>query len=95
MKTPDQLISAMCYTLRHDFGLPKEKDPGGYSFPYLEGITEEEKKQLWRDMEKIYRNVLAPHLGEVYEEAYFQGIEDSISSLKHLAERQRGDSNDR
>lgn len=90
MKTKDQIISDMCHTLRHDFGLPKEKDPGGYSFPYLEGMTEDEQKQLWHDMEKIYRNVIAPHLGEVYNEAYFQGVEDSISTLEHLAKRQRG-----
>lgn len=89
MKTKEQIISDMCLTLRHDFGLPKEKDPGGYSFPYLSGMTEEERNLLWKDMEKIYRHVIAPHLGEVYNEAYFQGLEDSISTLKYLTERQR------
>ena len=93
MKTPEQIISSMCYTLRHDFGLAKEKDPGGYSFPYLEGMTEDEQIQLWQDMEKIYRHVITPHLGEVYNEAYFQGVEDSISTLEHPAKRQRGANN--
>lgn len=62
MKTREQIITDMCYTMRHDFGLPKEKDPGGYSFPYLEGMTDEERAALRRDMSQLFDNCIAPYM---------------------------------
>jgi hypothetical protein len=52
----------MCYTWRHDYGLAKEKDPGGYSFPYLAGMDDEERKQLWNEMAKLFDHNIAPYM---------------------------------
>lgn len=87
--TPNRIIHSMCLTMRHDYDLPKEKDPGGYSFPYLEGMTDSERERLWREMEQIYNNVIQPALKESFENGYFQGIEDSISSVTKLGQDQK------
>lgn len=52
----------MCYTWRHDYGLKKEKDPGGYGFPDLAGMTDEERQMLWRQMAQIFDNDIAPNM---------------------------------
>lgn len=62
MKTREQIITDMCYTCRHDYGLPKEKDPGGYSFPYLEGMDDSERQFLWRQMAQLFDNNIAPYM---------------------------------
>jgi hypothetical protein len=58
----EQIIYSMCMTFRHDYGLVKEGDPGGYSFPSLAGMTEAERKALWNTMAKIFDNDIAPHM---------------------------------
>ena len=62
MKTREQIITDMCYTYRHDYGLTKYPDPGGYDFPFLSGMTPEEQKGLWRQMAQIFDNNIAPHM---------------------------------
>jgi len=62
MKTREQIITDMCYTWRHDYGLPKEKDPAGYSFPYLAGMDDDERKALWKQMAQLYDNCIAPYI---------------------------------
>lgn len=63
MKTRDQIISDMCYTCRHDYGLVKYPDPGGYTFPGLSsGMTDNERKVLWNDMAQLFDNCIAPHM---------------------------------
>ena len=51
----------MCYTWRHDYGLVKEDDPGGYSFP-VSGMSEMERKTLWEQMAQIFDNDITPHM---------------------------------
>jgi len=58
----EQIIHAMCMTFRHDYGLVKEEDPGGYSFPGVAGMTEKERKALWNSMAQIFDNDIAPHM---------------------------------
>lgn len=62
MKTREQIITSMCYTWRHDYGLNKEPDPGGYNFPGIAGMTEAERKSLWASMAQIFDNDIAPHM---------------------------------
>jgi hypothetical protein len=58
MKTKEQIIIGMCYTYRHDFGLRKEE--GGKSLS--SGMTEQEAKTLYKQMEQIYNNDIEPIL---------------------------------
>jgi len=62
MKTREQIITSMCYTYRHDYGLIKEADPGGYDFPMSSGMTESERKTLWKQMAQIFDNNIWPHM---------------------------------
>ena len=62
LKTREQIITSMCYTYRHDYGLTKHPDPGGYTFPELAGMTPEEQKALWHSMAQIFDNDIAPYM---------------------------------
>lgn len=53
----------MCYTYRHDFGL--KRDPSDPS--WVAGMTEQEKEMLYKTMEQIYDNDIAPVIKH-YEE---------------------------
>ena len=52
----DEIISSMCYSVRHDFGLNKEK-----TSLLSSGMTDSERKALWSQMEQIYDNVIVPN----------------------------------
>jgi len=56
MKTREEIITDMCYTYRHDYGL--DKDPNDPS--WLSGMTPDERKGLWETMAQIYDNDIAP-----------------------------------
>ena len=62
MKTREDIITSMCYTWRHDYGLTKEADPIGYPFPGVAGMTREEQQFLWKQMAQIFDNDIAPHM---------------------------------
>jgi hypothetical protein len=62
MKTRDAIIASMCYTWRHDYGLVKEADPGGYAFPGTAGMTREEQQHLWSQMAQLFDNDIAPYM---------------------------------
>lgn len=62
MKTRDEIITSMCYTYRHDYGLIKEADPGGYTFPFDSGMTELERQALWMQMAQIFDNDILPYM---------------------------------
>jgi hypothetical protein len=62
MKNKVEIIHEMCLTYRHDYGLRKlPEDP-----PWTAGMTEEDAKMLYKTMEQIYDNNIAPIL-EHYE----------------------------
>jgi hypothetical protein len=56
MKTREEIITDMCYTYRHDYGL--DKDPNDPS--WLLGMTPNERKGLWDTMAQIYDNNIQP-----------------------------------
>lgn len=58
MKTREQIITDMCMTYRHDYGLNRTpEDP-----PWVAGMTPEERKGLWNTMAQIYDNNIAPNM---------------------------------
>ena len=60
-KTREQIITSMCYTWRHDYGLRK----GGaedYGTKFSAGMTDEEAKSLWKQMAQLFDNDIAPHM---------------------------------
>ena len=62
MKTREEIVTAMCYTWRHDYGLTKHTDPGGWAFPEVAGMTQQEREFLWSQMAQIFDNDIEPHM---------------------------------
>ena len=60
MKTREEIITSMCYTWRHDFGLNKSQQ----AYPFQAGMTEQERKDLWNQFAQIYDNDIAPLIEE-------------------------------
>ena len=56
MKNKEEIISDMCYTYRHDFGLRKGPDEPSWTA----GMTEQDAKMLYKVMEQIYNNNIEP-----------------------------------
>ena len=54
----EQIINSMCMTFRHDYGLVISEDDRMYSL--MSGMTENERKALWRSMAQIFDNDIAP-----------------------------------
>lgn len=67
MQTREQIITSMCYTYRHDFGLDKlEHDgPGGLISC---GVTKSEREYIYRLMAQIFDNDIAPNMEFKYVE---------------------------
>lgn len=68
MRTRDQIITNMCYTWRHDYGIVKDPDhkarPGMTEFidEISAGMYQVEREALWRQMAQIFDNDIAPHM---------------------------------
>lgn len=64
MKTREEIITAMCFTFRHDYGLPKETiRVGGQAVPIgSSGMTDNERETLYNTMSKIYTNAIEPYM---------------------------------
>jgi hypothetical protein len=67
MKSKEQIIHDMCMTYRHDYGLRKETtDPS-----WTAGMTEQDAKMLYKTMEQIYNNDIAPVI------EHYKGLENA------------------
>ena len=70
MKTREQIITSMCYTMRHDYGIIKESQEftgnnaeSLSAFHYLtSGMYPEEREALWRQMAQIFDNDIFPYM---------------------------------
>lgn len=56
MRTREQIITSMCYTYRHDYGITKE------TFSLSSGMYQEEREALWNTMAEIFDNDIAPYM---------------------------------
>ena len=57
MKTREEIITAMCYTLRHDYGLDKEDTDSISS-----GMTKFQRVMLWNQMAQVFDNTISPNM---------------------------------
>lgn len=66
MKSKQEIITDMCYTSRHDYGLSKEiNDP--FLGSITAGMTEMEKLSLYKQMEQLYTHHIQPLVDEINE----------------------------
>jgi hypothetical protein len=54
----EEIISNMCLTYRHDYGLNKHPDDP----EWVAGMTANQRKMLWETMAQIFDNDIAPLL---------------------------------
>lgn len=57
-KTREQIITDMCYTWRHDYGLTKHPDDR----PFVSGMLQTERESLWRQMAQVFDNNIQPYM---------------------------------
>jgi len=69
MKTREQIITDMCYTCRHDYGIKKPEPEHNEAEGIFDivgvleaGMTDSERKALWNEMAQIFDNCIAPHM---------------------------------
>jgi hypothetical protein len=70
MKTREEIITSMCYTYRHDYGLVKEpKSFDGnnaneiFAFDRLtSGMYSGDREALWNQMAQIFDNDILPYM---------------------------------
>jgi hypothetical protein len=55
--TREEIITSMCYTYRHDYGLDKT-DANILS----SGTTEQQRQQIWTMMAQIFDNSILPYM---------------------------------
>jgi hypothetical protein len=72
MKDKEQIITDMCYTYRHDYGLRKEDGEPNWTA----GMTEQDAKLLYKTMEQIYNNNIEPII------EHYKGQENALKSNK-------------
>jgi len=58
MSTRENVITSMCYTMRHDYGLDKHPDDASF----VAGMTVNERNALWKQMAQLFDNNIAPHM---------------------------------
>lgn len=58
MKTREEIITDMCYTWRHDYGLERQDTITVLS----DALPAEERKYIWNKMSQIYDNVIEPNM---------------------------------
>lgn len=58
MKTREEIITSMCYTYRHDYGLDRHPDDADF----VAGMTGSQRKELWNKMAQIFDNNIWPHM---------------------------------
>ena len=61
MQTREEIITDMCYTYRHDYGL--DKDPNDPS--WLSGMTPDERKELYNTMAQLYDDNIKPFIEDL------------------------------
>lgn len=56
-KTREEVITSMCYTFRHDFGINKLEGDLISS-----GMTDTDRQALWLDMAQLFDHDIAPYM---------------------------------
>ena len=66
MRSRDEVITSMCYTWRHDYGIVKDPEYKNYQNDVIDSISsgmyQWEREQLWKQMAQIFDNNIVPHM---------------------------------
>jgi hypothetical protein len=61
MKTREEIITSMCFTWRHDYGLDRQEHDGPGGLISM-GLTDAQRQSLWNQMAQIFDNDIAPNM---------------------------------
>jgi len=61
MKTKEQIIHDMCYTMRHDYGL-RISTEDRETRVFISGMTDDEAKFLYNQMKQLFENSIEPYI---------------------------------
>lgn len=81
---PENLISALCVLLKPDYFIEKEKDPGGYSFPYVEGTSKEEREYIQKIANDFYQQHIKNYLTAAYLNGYNRAVVECRTKINEL-----------
>jgi|688.fasta_scaffold91366_6 hypothetical protein len=66
MKSRDEIITSMCYTWRHDYGIIKDPEYKHHvselTYFMSSGMYQQEREQLWKQMAQLFDNDIAPYM---------------------------------
>jgi hypothetical protein len=57
MKTKEDIIRSMCYTMRHDFGVTSNPNN-----PLSSGVSASERQHIYNNMCQLFDNCIAPYM---------------------------------
>lgn len=61
--TREEIITNMCFTWRHDYGLVKDwPDESSYAAKLTAGMTQQEREFLYNQMAQLFDNDIAPYM---------------------------------
>lgn len=82
----EKLITDICVTLRHDYGLDKPMNET-HNSPFLScGMTQSERMVLRMEAGQIVDNVIVPYLEQIAEAQKIKTELDCLKSLMYLNE---------
>jgi hypothetical protein len=62
----EQIITEMCYTMHHDYGIIKDTETGrakGQFYDHLSsGMTVADREFLWKQMAQLFDNCVSPYM---------------------------------
>jgi hypothetical protein len=77
--TREEIITAMCYAWRHDYGYGLDVREDHTGILTSGGITPEERKFIWNQMAQIYDIVIAPNM--IFKEQILKGSGGKYSDI--------------
>lgn len=72
------VVTQMCYTKRHDYGLDKIDDY------YSSGMTEEERLCLYREMDQLYEHHIKPFVEALFKVTYIIPEKDKADAIAKM-----------
>lgn len=66
MDSKHKIVTDMCFTMRHDYGLDRCEDEGSVAFSMC-GMTDSDRLALYRQMEQLYDHHIQPLVDELKE----------------------------
>ena len=66
MRSRDEIITSMCYTWRHDYGIVKDPEYKNHNNDFIDSISagmyQWEREQIWKQMAQLFDNDIAPYM---------------------------------